>query len=166
MTETWKDIPNYEGIYQVSNLGNVKSLKKNITLKQFGDNYGYLQVILYKKYSRKTGKVHRLVGLAFIDNPEGKPQINHKDGNKHNNHVSNLEWMTNKENKKHAMDSGITKMHQNTRDAQKLHNGKIVIDIATGVYYEKVKDAAAVYGVNPSTIRRWLSTGYNNLVRC
>ena len=164
--EIWKDIPDYEGLYQASNLGNIKSLKKNIILRQNGDNYGYMQVILYNGETRKTGKVHRLVGKAFIENPENKPQINHKDGNKKNNHVSNLEWLTNRENKKHAINTGLTVMSPKTREAQIASIGKVILDTATGIYYEKVKDAASIYGVNPSTIRRWISTGYNNLVRC
>jgi len=164
--EIWKDIPDYEGLYQASNLGNIKSLKKNIILRQNGDNYGYMQVILYNGETRKTGKVHRLVGKAFIENPENKPQINHKDGNKKNNHVSNLEWLTNRENKKHAIDTGLTVMSPKTREAQIASIGKVILDTATGIYYEKVKDAASIYGVNPSTIRRWISTGYNNLVKC
>jgi hypothetical protein len=164
--EIWKDIPDYEGLYQASNLGNIKSLKKNIILRQNGDNYGYMQVILYNGETRKTGKAHRLVGKAFIENPENKPQINHKDGNKKNNHVSNLEWLTNRENKKHAIDTGLTVMSPKTREAQIASIGKVILDTATGIYYEKVKDAASIYGVNPSTIRRWISTGYNNLVKC
>lgn len=97
MEEIWKDVVGYEGYYQVSNLGNVKSLNwrnvgcaKNLWLKPH--NKGYLQVELAKGGIKKCFVVHRLVATAFIPNPCGYPQVNHKDENKRNNCVSNLEW--------------------------------------------------------------------------
>lgn len=102
MEEIWKDIKDYEGYYQVSNLGNVRSLKFNkITpLKPYKNvaRHGYLEVYLRLPGSKKTFKVHRLVAQAFIENPDNLPQINHKDENKENNCVDNLEWCTNKYN--------------------------------------------------------------------
>ena len=96
MTEIWKDIDGYEGLYQVSNLGNVKSLNYLHTGKEMilstGFNKNYLFVILYKDKKHKIYKVHRLVAETFIPNPNGYPCINHKDGNKLNNCVDNLEW--------------------------------------------------------------------------
>lgn len=92
--EIWKDIPGYEGLYQISNLGNIKSFcrKNTIIRKATNDGYGYLQLCLTKNKKIKEHKVHRLVAEAFIPNPENLPQINHKDENKHNNCVDNLEW--------------------------------------------------------------------------
>lgn len=106
MTEVWKDIIGYEGLYQVSNLGRVKSLKHSEEwfLKYRLNKKGYASVVLFKGTvsSKKQFMVHRLVADAFIPNPENKPQINHKDGNKLNNSVENLEWVTNYENCIHA----------------------------------------------------------------
>lgn len=96
--EVWKDIEGYEGLYQVSNLGRVRSLNYLHTgqmrvLKQcFYDRKGYLGVNLYKNGKSKHPKVHRLVAIAFIPNPLNLPCINHKDENKENNCVENLEW--------------------------------------------------------------------------
>ena len=119
----WKDIPEYEGLYQVSNFGEVKSLPKirNIfntyyfskekILKHALNDSGYKIVVLAKNKKAKTLRVHRLVALAFIDNFENKPQVNHKDGNKLNNNVNNLEWCTNGENEKHAYKLGLKKLN-------------------------------------------------------
>ena len=103
MEEIFLDVECYEGLYQVSNLGNVKSLKNNKTkkeklLKTIKTSKGYLQVNLYKNKTSKHFSVHRLVAQAFIENPNNYPCVNHKDECKTNNIASNLEWCTNKEN--------------------------------------------------------------------
>lgn len=97
MKEVWKDIAGYEGLYQVSNLGNVRSLNwrntktaKNLFLKPH--NKGYLQVELAKNGTKKSFVVHRLVANAFLNNPLGYTEVNHKDENKKNNNAKNLEW--------------------------------------------------------------------------
>jgi hypothetical protein len=114
MNEIWKDIPGFEGKYQASNLGQIKSLlttrrhgQKNtlpIILKQVINN-NYKRV----KLSTKLVFVHRMVAKAFIDNPEHKPQVNHIDGNRLNNNVENLEWCTCKENIDHAVKLNLFK---------------------------------------------------------
>lgn len=93
MIEIWKDIVGYEGLYQVSNLGRVKSsFRYKKILKQFEDNKDYLRVTLYKNNKSKSIKVHKLVAEAFIPNPNNYNCVNHKDENKTNNNVENLEF--------------------------------------------------------------------------
>lgn len=124
--EIWKDIEGYEGLYQVSNLGRVKRMRfinKNTNIEkeriksQKIRKDGYLEVALYKNGKGKYIQVHRLVAKSFIPNPKKLPQVNHIDGNKENNCVDNLEWVTNKENVTHAIKTGL----QNNSGE---HNGK------------------------------------------
>ena len=115
MQEIWKDVVGYEGHYQVSNLGNVKSLHykhQNFpqVLKPKISYDGYLRVNLAKDGTVKTINIHLLVAKHFIPNPDNKPQINHINGDKNNNSVSNLEWVTGKENIRHAIDTGLRKI--------------------------------------------------------
>lgn len=102
MEEIWKDIEGYEGLYQVSNLGRVHSLYRNIILKGFIDQDGYRLVTIYKNNTKSNKTIHRLVAQAFIPNPENKSHVNHIDEDKTNNRVDNLEWMTAKENINHG----------------------------------------------------------------
>lgn len=98
--EEWKDVENYEGLYQVSNLGKVKSLKDNNgkprekIMKQEKTKNGYLRIMLCKNGKRERFLVHRLVAQAFLENPSNLPCVNHIDENKENNQVDNLEWCT------------------------------------------------------------------------
>lgn len=122
--EIWKDIPGYEGLYQVSSTGKVKSLKRRIydinnkkvifierdmILKPSENNKGYYTVKLQKDKQKKTITIHRIVANTFLDNSDNLPQINHIDGNKHNNNVENLEWCDNTYNFKHATDNKLIK---------------------------------------------------------
>ena len=100
MKEIWKDKKDYEGHYQVSNCGRVKSFRfgKERILKLIKYKCGYLYVNLYKNNIKKEYLVHRLVAEAFIDNTDNLPCVNHKDENKLNNNVDNLEWCTHEYN--------------------------------------------------------------------
>lgn len=127
MKEAWVDIKNYEGLYQISSLGEVKSLKRNTTHERILipriDRNGYLYVILCKNGITKTKKIHRLVAENFIENPENKYSVNHKDGNKLNNCVDNLEWATMKEQARHAVDNGLWVWTETSKE--KLRNTMI-----------------------------------------
>ena len=114
MTETWKDVTGYEGLYQVSSLGKIKSLDRSVvndagmTMNLKGKilsakvcGYRYAQVGLQKNGSRKVYSVHRLVAQAFIPNPYNYDCVNHKDHNIENNCVDNLEWCTQEYNNQH-----------------------------------------------------------------
>lgn len=107
--EIFKEVQGYENLYSVSSWGRIKRTKDDMFITQEETSKGYLRVDLFKNGTRKHFKVHRLVAMAFIPNPENKPQINHKDGNKKNNSVTNLEWVTDSENKHHKslMDKGV-----------------------------------------------------------
>lgn len=109
MTEVWKDISGYEGLYQVSNLGRVKRSfkngKENMLIGK-RDKDGYTEVILSKNQRKKYYRLHRLVADAFVPNLERKLQINHKDRNKQNNSADNLEWVTGSENVSHTFATG------------------------------------------------------------
>lgn len=96
MIEEWKDIPNYEGYYQASTLGRIKSLwyGKEKILKLNGDGQGYLQVFLCKNGTKKIFKVHKLIALTFLPNPNNFPEVNHKNENRSCNIKTNLEWCT------------------------------------------------------------------------
>lgn len=118
--EIWKPVVGYEGIYEVSSLGRIKSCERTLIrsngrktkfpdklMKPSINHKGYEIIDLRNKGSRQGGFVHRLVGKAFIENPHNKEQINHKNGVKTDNRVENLEWVTNQENMKHAYKNGI-----------------------------------------------------------
>ena len=137
MEEIWKDIKGYEGRYQVSNLGNVKSLRTN-KLLYYSNSDNYYRVSLYKN-KRTMFSIHRLVAEAFIPNPNNLPCVNHKDCNTYNNKVDNLNWCTYKQNNEYgniklkAKSSSILKIVKS-----KYKDDKELLDLATKLN-EKIK---------------------------
>jgi hypothetical protein len=117
LKESWKSVVGYEGLYEVSSFGCVKSLKRKYAgermLKQRKASSGYLYVDLYKNGTRKSFRVHKLVANSFVENPLSLPQINHIDGNKQNNNVRNLEWCTARGNIVHAVKHGLKRSTRN-----------------------------------------------------
>lgn len=109
--EIWRVVVGYDGCYEVSNVGNVRRLPHRgrpiKMLSAFKEPKRYVRVVLHLNNKGKSSRVHRLVAKAFIPNPENKPFINHIDGNKHNNLVSNLEWCTQSENVIHSYANGL-----------------------------------------------------------
>ena len=121
MEEIWKDIEGYEGLYQISNIGQIKALEKprispsggvgirpEKILKTWDNQRGYLQIVIRKNNIPKGHKIHRLVAEHFIPNPNKYPQVNHKNGIKTDNRVENLEWCTAQENIRHSWKNGLS----------------------------------------------------------
>lgn len=107
MSEIWKTVKNFESLYLVSDKGKVFSIMSQKILKPAKSKNGYCKVALYNKGASKHVSVHRIVAEAFVENADGKPQVNHIDGDKSNNSANNLEWVTASENQLHAVRTGL-----------------------------------------------------------
>lgn len=162
--ETFKDIIGWEGLYQISNLGNVKSLsrivnnhsglKKNLKekfLKKQISKTGYYVVDLKNNNFRKTFKVHRLIAIHFINNPLNKGFVNHIDGNKLNNDICNLEWCTISENNKHAELIGLKKDSGVYNSRAKLNINDILFIRNSTL---KIKELSEIFNINKSGISK------------
>jgi len=145
--EEWKAVAECNGEYYVSNHGRVKSLKfgKERILKPRMQGLGLKYPVVSLCFNGKIHqvKIHKLVALAFISNPENKKTVNHKDGDKSNNHIDNLEWLTQKENVQHAWDTGL---NEYTRFAVIKSKSKPVIDILNGKKYDSLIKACEEIG--------------------
>lgn len=155
--EIWKEVEGFPN-YKVSNLGRVKSKHKNYIKATRIKNSGYEMTDLYNNGKQKTVMIHRLVAKNFIPNLEGKETVNHKDGNKLNNRVDNLEWMTFSEQNKHFYASGL-KSEKNIKKAVKAMNEanyKKIRCINDGIIYISISEAARKTGVSTSQICSYL----------
>ena len=185
LQEIWKPVVGYEDRYEVSNWGNVRSISRSQLVtcsnRTYAQSYagrllsctpasqsGYLMVWLQVAPKPKNATVHRLVAQAFIPNPENKSQVNHKDGNKHNNYVENLEWVTPSENVRHAYDNGlahpnITAMLQAGTHASK----KPVKILETGQVFESSVEACRTLNQPSGFVDRIIASsddGYSTLL--
>ena len=166
--EVWRDIKGYEGHYQVSNLGRVRSLDREVPLgkttkkikgkirKQVPHKIGYLALNLSKNKEVKGYLVHRLVALHFVDNVNEYPEVNHINGIKDDNRATNLEWCTRKQNLKHATDMGLTKQTGTDSSLAKLTKDEV---LKVRKAYKKdgsttYEDLASEFNVGASTIGR------------
>ena len=167
LKEIWKDVKDYEGLYQVSNLGRVKSLDryipntngvgvrmiKGVILKTTINNSGYETLALHRDGRTKRFLVHRLVGLTFIPNPENLSDINHIDENKFNNCVDNLEWMSHIDNMNYG--DRNKKAGENRKGKLILSEGSNaskVINLDTNKIFGSIKEASMFYDINASGI--------------
>lgn len=170
MQEKWEHIAGYED-YLVSNFGRVKSLKKGseVILSLWTDTDGYLCINLWKDGKGQFFRVHRLVAAAFLDNKDNLPEVNHKDGDKTNNFVENLEWVTRLQNVRHSFDTGLkTPIYGEQNGRHKLTQSDVDEIRKTYVKGSRVFGGGALakkYGVTKKVIydiinnKRWT---YNN----
>lgn len=171
--EIWKDIQDYEGMYQISNLGRVKGLlinkevsrgtgkikycKPERVLDCSMSNYGYKRCQLKNGVKSKQFFIHRLIASAFVPNPNNLDTVNHIDGDKLNNSISNLEWCTLAENTKHAFKTGLNKPYQRSNIKGIQKHSKQVQCAKTGKVWPSIKAACIDLNTNPSSLKRILN---------
>jgi hypothetical protein len=165
LNEEWRDVVGYEGLYLVSNYGRVRRTKKSRgtdsrILAQSVSKRGYITYSLYRNQKRKHKCAHRLVAEAFLPRIEGKEHVNHIDGNKLNNYVGNLEWVTPGENVRHAIANGLLVPHPTEHAIEMAHKATMKPVIRSdGKAYESVRAASRDVGANAKTIHRALASG-------
>ena len=145
MIEIWKDIKDYEDLYTISNYGKIKRKKDNYIFKENKNSRGYRVITLTKNKIEKSYSVHRLVAETFIPNIYNLPQINHKDGNKMNNKVNNLEWCNQSYNMKHAYKNGLEIKKCKKVNQYDLDNNLIMT-------WNSVKEASKKLGIKSQKI--------------
>lgn len=162
--EIWRDIPNTNGQYKVSNAGKVMTTKTRRILSPAIDERGYERVCLFKADRDRRYKVHRLVAITFVPNPEGKQQVNHKDGNKRNNCVDNLEWVTNEENMRHSRENGLHEGHQRFCNSKKKRVIATHIESGHEIAFDSILSAGKAIGTShiPQVLQglRYEAKGY------
>lgn len=157
MKELWRPVQDYEHLYEVSNIGRLRRINGKIQKIQ-KTVFGYGRVTLYNKGPYKKIHIHRVVAKAFIENPNNKPEVNHIDGNKLNNVVTNLEWVTKSENRKHAFKIGLQKGKAGRLNPM----AKKVINTNTGQIWECASECAKENNINYSTLRNRLNGCHYN----
>lgn len=175
--ENWKDIEGFEGYYQVSNFGRVRGLDRSIqstqnngcTVKRRGKilnrkkacGSGYIIHSLTKDNKSYYRKPHRLVAEAFLPNPDNLPQVNHKDGNKINNRLENLEWCTAKYNTNHAVISGLKIAKRGVENKRCRFTKEDIVNIKQMAIDHRRKDISDKFNVNIRLIYKVLANGYS-----
>lgn len=169
LNEEWRDVQDYEGVYQVSNYGRIKRVEHTkvyksanqsgkfmahyrydaMILKPCFDSGGYIQIHLCRHQKKRWTKIHRLVAEAFLPNPDNLPQVNHKDGNKENSRLDNLEWVSMSDNMQHAYKTGLN-FGRVKAILQFDLNGNFVQE------FKSITEAAKAVDRNPSSIQSHL----------
>lgn len=172
--EKWKNIPNTH--YEISNFGEIRNSENYRVLKQQINQRGYSTIRIKDNNKKKiTLTVHKLVALAFIENLNSYNELNHQDGNKQNNHFSNLRWCTRSENIKHAWDNGLRYFTAKTRKAvlenlQKANTPEVIVKkrypksrktlcVETGRVFKSMKAAADYVGAHEQNIQECCASG-------
>lgn len=164
MEEIWKPVKGYEGLYEVSDQGRVRSIVRQVNGRGSGthkaggrmikpfNRYAYIGIVMSKENKARQYYLHRVVAEAFIPNPDNKPEVNHIDGDKFNNNASNLEWVSHSENGKHAYKIGLRTKRGGTPS-------KKVRVTTLGFYkdFDSIADAANFFGISQSSISRCCS---------
>lgn len=139
--------------YSITKDGKLWSEKYYKVLAPYVNYKGYHCIKLHNEGKIFSTTIHRLVALTYIENPENKPQVNHINGDKSDNRVENLEWVTSSENQLHAYKNGLKKPCFHDR----FYRGKLLLDINTGIYYQSINEAANLLGYNKGTLRDYIS---------
>lgn len=174
MQEEWKDIKGYEGLYQISNLGNVRSLDRIVKdsnreryqrikghyMKPTDNGNGYKIISLLKNYKRKNHYIHRLVAQHFIDNPNNYREVNHIDCNKSNNKITNLEWCNSSQNKIHYLNTELGKEKNKKASETRFKNlvknkEKQIIDMYIKDY-KTIRKISSIVNLHESTVKKVL----------
>lgn len=145
----WYPIKGWEGLYEINKNGEVRNAKNKNTIVGDINNCGYYRVLLYNQGQRKRYFRHRLVAEHFLDKPEGKDFVNHIDGDKSNNSLENLEWVSQSENEKHAFENGL----------KQKTNKPFIIEFVNGDIkeYENQYVCAKEIGCSQSSVKNWLN---------
>lgn len=177
LMEEWRDAPETHDLFEVSNHGNVRYKRTKSPKPLNNRSIGYSYVHYYSGGKQYLRPVHRLVAIAFIPNPENKPFVNHKDGNKRNNHVENLEWCTASENSKHAYDTGLnrdsitkataanaSRTKEQRCEAAKKGSKKRMRKVVRndGVLFDSLNEAAKAIGSTPGNVHNTISGRYKH----
>lgn len=154
MTEEWKDVPGWEGMYKISNLGRVFSVRTNQIKPSAPNNYGYLRLACYDKERKQKFFIHKLVAQAFVDGWFEGAVVNHIDGNKQNNVWANLEWCTRGDNNRHAVKLGLLKPAVHSRCTMFIPE----VGDPSAYTYRSTAECARSLGVNQKRIFHLLKT--------
>ncbi|MDR9419447.1 NUMOD4 domain-containing protein [Gracilimonas sp.] len=158
--ELWKDIDGYDGYYQISNKGRVRTWKngrwgrrdKPNIMRLHVNRYGYLEIRLQKENVKSLHRIHRLVAKNFVENPDNKPHVNHKDCDKLNNYPENLEWVTNTENVKHAVKNGLNVKGEASHFARLTKNDVLQIRSILSQGFATNTEIAEAYNISMPTV--------------